>query len=192
MKRSENSCFQIFARFSAWPAWATFFLQGIKNWFWTALWMLRLETLDCLPFYVLLESICICLFIGQVIDSRLEVWTPCLGWQPKFHFNSEACFWCVRRAGDRGPAMYRTLALAPSFPRLLHFAFLFSYWTERIWPRLVTAFGLKLWLTSSSWKRRSKDSASLLSAISSLSHFFSHLLVWPQKPIGWTHSSPFK
>lgn len=94
-----------------------------------------------------------CLFVywtGNVI--RLKVQIPCLGWQPKFHFNSvtlnsEACCWHVRREGS-GPRALQSFGVS-SIPRSPHFAFLLSFfpyfWAERIWHLAQAGFSCLIW-----------------------------------------------
>lgn len=167
--------------------------QVILHWVWTGFRVLRLETLDCFLFHILQKSI-FCLFVywpGNVI--RLKVQIPCLGWQPKFHFNSvtlnsEARSWRVRREGP-GPSDLQSFGVS-SIPRSPHicfsgffsFFFFFEQKEAGIWHRLVLAAssgtgwwlpsGWKLWLPSSSRKPEQQRLEP--------GPFFSHLLALPQ------------
>lgn len=117
-----------------------------------------LETLDCLPFYVLLESICVCLFIGQVIDEARSVnarsWVAAqIPLQFSYLQFRSLLLVCEASRGSR-PSDVQNFGFSPFLSKIASFCFSVflvnrknlakAGFSRLIWPRLVTAFGLKL------------------------------------------------
>jgi hypothetical protein len=140
----------------------------VSYWFWTVLWMLHSETLDYFRFHILLKSISVCLFIGQVVWRGSKCEFHVLGGNPnsisiELSLIQKPASGVWDKQGSR-PSDIQNFGFSSFLSKTASFCFSVFLVNRKslakagfsclIWHRLVTAFRLKLWLTSSSWKMK--------------------------------------